>query len=178
MTIAKPGISVLHFRKQLTGPPVAVNPPGIEVRNFAAPGDVPAWLALRDLAMANERPRARPWTTADFHAETTSKPWWSDDRSWAAVSHERADGSNALAGVVTLAVRSGRDGDVAVVHWLLVDPAWRRRGVARLLMTHLELAAWNAGWREVQLETHSGWSAAVAFYQSIGYAVLRDRSPR
>ena len=48
----------------------------------------------------------------------------------------------------------------------------------RLLMSHLERAAWDAGWREVQLETHAGWSAAVAFYQSIGYAPVRDRSPR
>jgi hypothetical protein len=41
----------------------------------------------------------------------------------------------------------------------------------------LERAAWDAGWREVQLETHAGWSEAVAFYHSIGYAPVRDRSP-
>ena len=56
-----------------------------------------------------------------------------------------------------------------MVHWLLVDPRWRRRGIGRLLMSHLELAAWDDGWREMQLETHAGWAAAVAFYQSMGY---------
>lgn len=65
-----------------------------------------------------------------------------------------------------------------VVHWLLVDPNYRRRGIGRLLMNCLERAAWDAGHRELQLETHAGWSAAVAFYQSIGYAPARDPSPR
>ena len=47
-----------------------------------------------------------------------------------------------------------------------------------MLMSHLETAAWHAGHREIQLETHANWNAAVKFYQSIGYAPLRERSPR
>jgi GNAT superfamily N-acetyltransferase len=75
-------------------------------------------------------------------------------------------------------MREGAVCTIPVVHWLLVDPAWRRRGVGRLLMLHLELAAWHDGYREIELETHAGWGAAVAFYQSMGYAPVRDRSPR
>jgi GNAT superfamily N-acetyltransferase len=168
-------LSVIHFRKQLIETPVVAGVPGIVVRSPSIPGDVPAWLALRDHAMRGEVPLARPWSGDDFHVEITAKPWWREDRTWLAFCEESP---SELVGSVTLAMRQGAAGSVPVVHWLLVDPAWRRRGVGRLLMSKLERAAWDAGWREVRLETHSGWAAAVAFYQSIGYASLGDRPPR
>ena len=166
--------AVLHFRRQLFRPPDAVDVPGFSVRNIAIPDDVAGWLALRDRAMADQVPRARPWSAADFFSEMQSKPWWRSERTWFAFALE----ASCPIGAVTLALREGADSTIPVVHWLLVDPAWRRRGVGRLLISHLELAAWNDGWREIELETHAGWAAAVAFYQSIGYAPVRDRSPR
>ena len=56
-----------------------------------------------------------------------------------------------------------------VVHWLMVHPRWRRRGIAKCLMAHLELAAWNAGHRAIYLETHTAWQAAAEFYSAMGY---------
>jgi GNAT superfamily N-acetyltransferase len=165
---------VLHFRRQLLRPPDAADVPGFSVRNIATPNDVAPWLALRDRAMADQSPRIRTWLASDFFSEMQSKSWWRLDRMWLAFAAELAD----PIGAVTLALREGTVSTIPVVHWLLVDPAWRRRGVGRLLMTHLELAAWNDGWREIELETHAGWASAVAFYQSIGYAPVRDRSPR
>lgn len=170
--------SVIHFRKQLTGPPVAAVAPEFQVRQLSVPDDVPAWLALRERAMADQNPSIRSWSQADFQSEMVDKPWWRSDRSWVAMAGDTSDGLPTIIGSVTLAMREGTASTVPVVHWLLVDPAWRRRGVGRLLMSHLERAAWETGWREVQLETHAGWSAAVAFYHSIGYAPLRERSPR
>jgi GNAT superfamily N-acetyltransferase len=166
--------SVLHFRRQLYRPPDAVEVPGICVRNISIPGDIAAWLALRDRAMADQTPRVRSWSKSDFFSEMQSKSWWRPERMWLAFSLETAP----PVGAVTLAMREGAAGTIPVVHWLLVDPAWRRRGVGRLLISHLEHAAWNDGWREIELETHAGWTAAVAFYHSIGYAPVRDRSPR
>lgn len=81
-------------------------------------------------------------------------------------------------GTVTLAMRRGNRTSMPVIHWLLVDPAWRCLGIGRVLVSHLEKAVWDDGWREVQLETHIGWTEAVAFYQSIGYAPVRDCLPR
>jgi GNAT superfamily N-acetyltransferase len=167
---------ILHLRKQLVSPPVALSVPGIQLRTFELPIDVPRWLALRDRAMAYQVPAVRPWAVTDFHAEMLTKPWWQSDRTWMAVD-AIASGDN-LIGAVTLAVREGKAASVPVIHWLLVDPAWRRRGIGRMLMSHLERAAWHGDWREVQLETHAGWSAAVAFYQSMGYVPVRDLSPR
>jgi len=140
------------------------------------PADVAKWLVLRDSAMAGTVPSARAWNHEDFHAEMTSKSWWRDDWSWVAISTEGS--ATNIIGAVTLALRESANASIPVVHWLLVDPLFRRRGIARLLMSNLESAARGAGYGEVQLETHAGWQAAVAFYQSIGYAALRDRSPR
>jgi GNAT superfamily N-acetyltransferase len=166
--------AVLHFRRQLFRPPDAADVPGFSVRNISIPDDVAAWLELRDRAMADQLPRVRSWSDSDFFSEMQSKPWWRTDRTWLAVDAESA----APVGTVTLALRHGTVSTMPVVHWLLVDPAWRRRGIGRLLVSHLESAAWNDGWREIELETHSGWTPAVAFYQSIGYAPVRERSPR
>ena len=157
---------IVHFRKLLVRPPVVTDIVGIDVRHMRVPDDVEAWLALRQRAIASLMPQPRPWLHADYQAEMFDKPWWQAEHSWLATSTERAGASSPPAiGAVTLATRK----ETAFVHWLLVDPAWRRRGIARLLISHLERAAWDAGWREVALETHSGWAAAVAFYQSMGY---------
>jgi GNAT superfamily N-acetyltransferase len=166
--------SILHFRKRLDGPPVALAVSEIEVRQLIVPADVPAWLELRERAVAGLVPAPRPWLHADYEAEMFDKPWFHAEWNWLAVAKESP---SQPVGAVTLAIREGTE-RVPVVHWLLVDPAWRRRGVGRLLMTHLERAAWDAGSREVQLETHTGWAAAVTFYQSMGYAPVRDPAPR
>ena len=163
---------VVHFRKQLDRPPVVPDVAGIDVRHMRVPDDVEAWLALRQRAIAGLVPAPRPWLHADYQTEMFDKPWWRAEHSWLAQAAAGA-GASPTVGAVTLAVRQGATSRVAIVHWLLVDPAWRRRGIARALMSHLERAAWDAGWREVQLETHSGWAAAVAFYHSIGYARAR-----
>jgi GNAT superfamily N-acetyltransferase len=164
---------ILHFRKQLAAPPVAVGVPGIYLRKIQISNDIPSWLALRERAMECEVPKPRPWSVADFRAEMSQKQWWRTERSWIATT-----GSADFVGAVTLAMRSGENNATPVVHWLLIDPRFRRRGIAKMLMSNLELAAWDDGHREVQLETHAGWQAAIAFYQSVGYAALRDRSPR
>jgi GNAT superfamily N-acetyltransferase len=168
--------SVLHLRKQLVLPPVALPVPGARLRTFEIPEDVSRWLALRDRAMSNQLPAVRSWNESDFYVEMVNKLWWRAECTWVACDVNRPLGG--LIGAVTLAMRKGKAASVPVVHWLLVDPASRRRGVGRMLMSQLERAAWDVGWRELQLETHAGWSAAVAFYQSMGYAPLGERSPR
>jgi ribosomal protein S18 acetylase RimI-like enzyme len=72
-------------------------------------------------------------------------------------------------GTVTLARRGQPPGDKAVAHWLCVHPAYRRRGIGRLLLSTLESAAWDAGERQIWLETHSAWREAYELYRSAGY---------
>lgn len=171
-------MSLFHFRKQLDRPPAAADVAGILVRQLEVPSDIQKWLALRERAMAGQEPAVRAWAYDDFRREFVEKPWWRVEHTWCAVTNNAANEKDVLAGAVILGVREGMGGAVPVVHWLLVDARFRRRGIGGALMSHLERAAWDAGWHEVQLETHSGWAAAVAFYQSIGYAPLPGRSPR
>jgi GNAT superfamily N-acetyltransferase len=165
--------SVLHLRKELLAPPVERAVLNVSVRSIRVPDDVDAWLALRNRATVGLTPPVREWTFEDFAVEMLQKPWWRVESTWVAV----ADGGSII-GAVTLGVRTGATNSVAIVHWLLVDPAWRRHGVGRLLMSRLERAAWDAGWRAIELETHARWSEAARFYHSIGYAAARERSPR
>ena len=160
---------VLHLRKHLSDRPAAEMVSGISVREMLVPGDIAEWLALRERAMFGERPAVRSWGEVDFRREMMAKTWWRSDRAWVACCDESP---GEFIGAVTLAMREGRSIRVPVVHWLLVDPARRRRGIGRMLIAHLERVAWGDGWREVQLETHAGWAAAVACYQSMGYASL------
>jgi GNAT superfamily N-acetyltransferase len=164
---------VIHLSKVLVGFPCVVEVRGVNIRQMAVPDDVPHWLALREQAVADLMPAPRPWLHADYAAEIFDKPWWHAKWNWVATND-----AGEVVGAVTLAIREGEAGRAAVVHWLLVDPAWRRRGIGRVLMSHLEQAAWEAGYREVQLETHADWASAVAFYQSMGYAPVRAASPR
>src|SRR4051812_20164155 len=118
----------------MEGPPVARNVPGVSVRTFLVPDDVEAWIRLRERAMASETPVVRFWSDVDFAAEMLNKKWWRDEWTWLAVDAGRAQ---RVVGSVTLALREGVNSTMPVVHWLLVDPAWRRRGVAKLLMSYL-----------------------------------------
>jgi len=66
--------------------------------------------------------------------------------------------------------------DVAHLILLAVDPAHRRRGVARTLMTWLEETAFTAGTFIVGLELRATNEGAFAFYSSLGYREL-ERVP-
>jgi GNAT superfamily N-acetyltransferase len=162
-------MTVLHLRKVLAERAALLGVAGIKVRSMKVPEDVAAWLKLRRRAVAWLKPAVRSWAVEDFGLEMTGKAWWRDEWTWIAM----ADAEPArLIGSVTLAVREGMSAAVPVVHWLLVDPRWRRRGIGRMLMSRLEQAVWDAGWREVRLETHANWSEAVAFHQSMGFESL------
>jgi GNAT superfamily N-acetyltransferase len=167
---------VLHLRKELLDPPVERVVEGVSVRSIVLPDDIESWLELRKRATAGLTPPVREWTRDLFMVQMVDRPWWRDEHTWLAI--HSASGKAAVIGAVTLALRTGAASHVPIVHWLLVHPAWRRRGVGRVLMSRLECAARNAGWREIELETHAGWSEAAAFYHSMGYAPVRERSPR
>ncbi len=97
--------------------------------------------------------------------------WWNPARCWFA-EPAGAYAQPQPIGMVTRALRGKGPAAVAVAHWLAVSPEWRRRGVAGLLMSALETACWDDGFREVRLETLSSWTSAVAFYKSRGYTAL------
>ena len=160
--------TVLQLSKVLTSPPVSPTIPGVQLRHFAGPDDIAPWLRLRESAFARQRVGVRQWTAEDFRAELLDKPWWSNERMWLAESPSLT-GEPALIGSVTWADRANPSEVRPAIHWLAVLPAWRRQGVGHLLMSALEASCWEAGYRQIWLETHAAWSAAGEFYQRLGY---------
>ena len=51
-----------------------------------------------------------------------------------------------------------------------VVPAWHRRGLARRLMAEVESRLHSAGALQMQLHVFTGNTAAIRFYEGIGYA--------
>ncbi|HEY2759231.1 MAG TPA: GNAT family N-acetyltransferase [Pirellulales bacterium] len=173
--------TVRHLQRQLSDCPQMTTAMGVTVRSFAGPWDIFSWLELRNGAFARQRIGVRKWSADDFVNEFVSRWWWRPDLMWFAEADaaaldeppsptaESSSPRLQLIGSVTLAMRGEADSAKAVVHWLMVDPRWRRRGVAKCLMGHLEVAAWNAGHRAIYLETHTAWQAAAKFYDVMGY---------
>lgn len=155
-------LNVLQMTRILTHRPTVPTVSGIVLRTIRTADDVPAWLELRRRAFMRERVGVREWTEQDFATEFLSKPWWRPERMWIAEA-ERFVGS------VTLARRGDGPDAKPVVHWLMVDRAFRRRGIGQLLMATLETAVWDDGGRQVWLETHRHWQAAVDLYRQLGY---------
>jgi len=160
--------NVLQLSKVLTVRTELPEVPGVRLRHFAGDADIEAWLRLRDAAFARQRVGVRQWTPDDFRAELQAKPWWSHQRMWLAEALE-SGGAPTLVGTVTWADRSNATEVRPAIHWLAVSPAWRRRGVGRLLLAALEASCWDAGYRQIWLETHAAWTAAGEFYQRYGY---------
>lgn len=162
--------TVVQFRKTLATAPPAVATHDIAIRTFGRPGDVELWLDLRQRAFARERIGVRAWTSDDFAAEMLSAAWWSADRVWFALRRDAGPGERPEIGALALAERGAGQQTLPAIHWLVVDPRWRRRGAGRLLVETAEAFAFRHGWREIVLETHAAWTAANRFYEQLGYS--------
>jgi GNAT superfamily N-acetyltransferase len=159
--------TILQMTRALFERPHVASAPNIRLRPFAGPADIDAWLELRSRAFARQKISVRQWTHDDFEREFLQKPWWKPEAMWLAVGSEEPD---RIVGSVTLAWRQLPPEGKPVVHWLMVTPSHQRRGIGRLLMAALETAVWDAGHRQVWLETHSAWREGTALYRSLGYS--------
>ncbi len=157
---------VLHLYRVLHRCPRPRPLPGVEVRPLR-PEDVEAWLALFEQAFQGLEPPVRRWNRDDFRRHLSAKPWWVPEHCLLAWT--RQGGASRLLGSVVLAVYSLPETRLGAVHWLMVAPEFRRRGLGRALLAHLEHLAWNQGVRLLRVETHACWKEAVAFYRRLGY---------
>ncbi|MGD9723959.1 MAG: GNAT family N-acetyltransferase [Pirellulales bacterium] len=167
---------VLQLTRQLYQRPETPAVDGVRLRHYAGPADVETWLALRRQAFARQRVSLGDWDAADFAREFLEKPWWRPECMWFAEARGALSLGPRTVGTVTLARRGDPPRDRPVVHWLAVLPGYRRRGVGRLLMAALEAAVWDAGERQVWLETHSAWAEASRLYGALGYTPVVSAS--
>jgi len=72
--------------------------------------------------------------------------------------------------VVAGTVMAGYDGHRGWINYLAVDPAVRRRGIARALMAEAERLLRERGCPKINLQVRKDNVQAVAFYERIGFA--------
>jgi GNAT superfamily N-acetyltransferase len=62
------------------------------------------------------------------------------------------------------------DAQVGEIKRMFVRPAWRRKGIARMILSELERHARKRGYQRLRLETAAGQPEAIALYGSSAYA--------
>lgn len=158
---------VLQMTKKLLSPPEPPSVAGICLRHYRGLADAEIWIELRRRAFANEKLGVGSWNSRlcprVLGEELVEPPGDVVRRDRFAISG--ADGSGHRDACTTRRPARRTGG----IHWLAVLPGWRRRGVGRLLVTTLEAKVWQAGHRQVWLETHAQWGEAARLYESLGY---------
>lgn len=122
--------------------------------------------------------RIRPFTDADEEAVVALWQRASLTRPWndphADIARKRTvqpelflvatDGSEVVGSAMF-----GYDGHRGWVNYLAADPAHRRRGIARALMAEGERLLRERGCPKLNLQVRGDNTAAMAFYDAIGY---------
>lgn len=107
------------------------------------------------------------------HVEAGLKPAWGAARIRWHVRDAESVVLTARLGAMVAGFAIMRYGeDVAHLNLLAVDPAHRRRGVARALVRWLEETALTAGTFIIGLELRAGNEAARNLYRALGYREL------
>jgi len=78
-----------------------------------------------------------------------------------------------LAGMFGL---EGLGAQAAELRRMYVDPAYRRHGLARMMLDHAEHVSRQAGTPTLTLSTSELQRAALAFYRNAGYALVREET--
>ena len=107
------------------------------------------------------------------HVETGLRPAWGATRiRWHVRDAESVVLTARLAATVAGFAIMRYGDDVAHLNLLAVDPAHRRRGIARALVQWLEESALTAGTFIIGLELRAGNEPARALYRALGYREL------
>ena len=164
---------VMQLTRKLIERPAPPALDTVRLRPFQGRSDIEIWLDLRRRAFARQKLGVRDWDAGDFQREFLDKIWWRPDAMWFAETQPLLIPTTPI-GTVTLARRGDLPHAKPVVHWLAVLPSYRRRGIGRLLLATLEAAVWDAGGRQVWLETHGQWAEAVQLYKVLGYEPAQE----
>ena len=160
--------------KTLTNRPQCAASQGVTLRTWTGSDDIHSWLNIRNSAFAEQDSAIKPWRMEDFERVFLRKPWWQPERMWFAEICDE-NGQPRSVGSITWGESGLGQRKTQTVQWLAVLPEWRGQGIGRILLTNLEAACWDAGHREIRLETLSTWEAAMRLYLAAGYKPADNR---
>ncbi len=141
-------------------------PAGVELRPASA-ADVAA-LEYLAAAVASSWPGPRRPSSVGWTSELRSRPGRAV-QAWLAWETVVAGKPAVPRGFVTLVATPAAAGTRHAIGWLVVDPAARRRGVARALVAAALGAARRHGAEAVWVETAPAWPEAAAFWRAVGF---------
>jgi ribosomal protein S18 acetylase RimI-like enzyme len=143
----------------------------VVLRTDLRPGDLGRLLHLHGVVYAQELGLDLTFegyvagTLAHF-AEPTDP---ARERLWLAEAAARLVGSIAI-------LKNAED--VAQLRWLVVDPAFRGRGIGARLVREAVSFARGAGYKSVFLETLKELPAAAALYRAAGFRLVQEETCR
>lgn len=125
---------------------------------------------IRTYADADEEQVVALW---DAEARPSRKPWNVPRDS---IRRKLAVGPELFLvaerdGTVVGTVMAGYDGHRGWIYSLVVDPRFRRRGIARALMAEAERRLRDLGCPKINLQVEVSNRDVVALYEKLGYAV-------
>jgi ribosomal-protein-alanine N-acetyltransferase len=103
----------------------------------------------------------------EFRFDRRSMRAFAEERDAIALVAEKIDGE--LVGFVIVHVERLASGRRGYIVTLDVAEAWRRRGLAAMLMCEAEARAVAVGARRMELHVFTGNDAAIRFYERLGY---------
>lgn len=72
--------------------------------------------------------------------------------------------------VLVGSIMGGYEGHRGWVNYLAVNPAYQRKGIARLLMSSIEVKLHALGCPKINLQVRESNSAVIQFYKALGYS--------
>ena len=139
------------------------------IRRTLRPGDAGRIAELHDRIYSAEYgldERSRAWVERSI--QNAMDGGWPEDAG-AVWLVERND---ELAGTLALTPEGG---NVGAVHWFVLAPELRGRGLGRSLFDELIAQARRSGFEHLVLDTFSALTAAARIYRDAGFAVVSER---
>jgi len=156
----------LRLRRSLALPlpPLAV-PAGFTLRNLRS-GEEEEWVRLKHACFREEG--GREGSVDDFRQEFMEAPFFDFGRIFVALQEDRMVGT-ASAWEIDFG-----EGAVGLIHWVCVEPEYRRKGLGKALMVRALAELTARDYEDAWLNTSRDRRAAVGLYERMGFALHRE----